>query len=139
MSAGRMLNNLLRVERRHFLKQVAAASFAAGVPTHSAIGQGMSEQGSATVGDRQVSLSDTLALYATGLRYEDLPEDVIRIAKRAILDTVGCAFGGYTGSPSKIAIKLAGDVNARQGATVLLSGIRTSPDLAEFANGVRHC
>ena len=70
------------------------------------------------------------------LRYEDLPEDVVRIAKRTILDTIGCAFGGYTAGPSKIAIKLASDVSSKQPATVLISGIKTSPDLAVFANGV---
>ena len=70
------------------------------------------------------------------LRYEDLPDDVIRIAKRTILDTFGCAFGGYTAGPSKIAMKLASDVNSKQAATVLLSGIKTSPELAVFANGV---
>ena len=41
------------------------------------------------------------------LRYEDLPPDVVRTAKRTLLDTVGCAIGGYTAEPSQIAIKLA--------------------------------
>jgi 2-methylcitrate dehydratase len=77
-----------------------------------------------------------LARYATNLKYEDLPEDIVRTAKRTILDTFGCAFGGYSAGPSRIAIKLASDVNAKRGATLLCSGIKTSPDLAAFANGV---
>ena len=81
-------------------------------------------------------MADALARYATDLRYEDLPEDIVRTAKRTILDTLGCAFGGYTAGPSQIAIKLASDVNAKRGATVLCNGIKTSPDLAAFANGV---
>jgi hypothetical protein len=44
--------------------------------------------------------------------------------------------GGYTAGPSKIAIKLASDVSSKPSATVLLSGVRTSPELAAFANGV---
>jgi 2-methylcitrate dehydratase len=84
----------------------------------------------------QISLAETLARYAAALKYGDLPEDVVHIAKRTILDTLGCAFGGYTAGPSKIAIKLASEVNSKQGATVLISGIKTSPDLAVFANGV---
>jgi 2-methylcitrate dehydratase len=83
-----------------------------------------------------VSLAETLARYAVGLRYEDLPQDVIRIAKRSILDTFGCAFGGYSAGPSQIAIKLAMDVRSTHAATVLFTGTRTSPDLAIFANGV---
>jgi 2-methylcitrate dehydratase len=115
------------IERRHFLRQVAAAGLAAGAPIVPALAQ---------TGQGQISLAETLARYATGLRYEDLPEDVIRIARRSILDTIGCAFGGYAAGPSKIAQKLAGDVSSRQPATVLFSGVKTSPDLAVFANGV---
>jgi 2-methylcitrate dehydratase len=115
------------IERRHFLKQVAAAGLAAGAPTLPAIAQ---------TGQSHSSLGETLARYATDLKYEDIPEDVIRIAKRTILDTIGCAFGGYTAGPSKIAIKLASDVSSRQPATVLISGVKTSPDLAVFADGV---
>ncbi len=89
-----------------------------------------------TVAGGQAPLAARLARYAIGLKYDDLPEDVIRLARRAILDTLGCAFAGYTAQPSRIAIKLAGEVSSRQGATVLLSGTRTSPDLAVFANGV---
>ena len=81
-------------------------------------------------------MAEALARYATDLGYEDLPEDIVRTAKRTILDTLGCAFGGYTAGPSQIAIKLASDVNAKRGATVLCNGIKTSPDLAAFANGV---
>ena len=113
--------------RRGFLKTVAAAGVAAGAPAWPAIAQ---EKAGGQV------LAETLARYAANLKYEDLPEDVVRLAKRTILDTIGCAFGGYDAGPSKIAIKLAGDVSAKQPATVLISGTRTSPDLAVFANGV---
>jgi 2-methylcitrate dehydratase len=122
------------IERRHFLRQLAGAGLVAGAPTLPAMAQ--TERSFPTVERGQVSLGETLARYASELRYEDLPEDVIRIAKRAILDTVGCAFGGYAAGPSKIAIKLASDVSSKQPATVLFSGIKTSPDLAVFANGV---
>jgi 2-methylcitrate dehydratase len=81
-------------------------------------------------------MADALARYATDIKYEDLPEDIVRTAKRTILDTLGCAFGGYTAGPSQIAIKLASGVNATRGATILCNGIKTSPDLAAFANGV---
>ena len=81
-------------------------------------------------------LAETLARYAAGLKYEDLPEDIVRLAKRTILDTIGCAFGGYDAGPSQIAIKLASEVSAKQPATVLIRGTKTSPDLSTFANGV---
>jgi len=121
MSAG------LAQSRRGFLTSVAAASLVAGAPAWPALAQ---EKGGGAV------LAETLARYAANLKYEDLPEDVVRLVRRTILDTIGCAFGGYDAGPSRIAIKLAGDVSAKQPATVLISGVRTSPDLATFANGV---
>jgi 2-methylcitrate dehydratase len=117
-------NGRYRIARRHFLKLVATAGLAAGAPAIPVFAE---EKG---------TLAETLARYAAGLRYEDLPEDIVRLTKRTILDTIGCTFGGYDSGPSKIAIKLAGDVTARQPATVLISGTKTSPDLATFANGV---
>jgi 2-methylcitrate dehydratase len=117
-------NAMYPIARRHFLKQVAAATLASGAP---AVRANAEEKG---------SLADTLARYAASLRYEDLPEDIVRLAKRTILDTIGCAFGGYPAGPSKISIKLAGEVTAKQPATVLISGTKTSADLAVFANGV---
>jgi 2-methylcitrate dehydratase len=123
-------NGSMRIERRHFMRQLAAAGLLARASTFPAIAQDMVGQRSSTDASSHVSVGVILA------RYEDLPDDVIRIAKRTLLDTFGCVFGGYTAGPSKIAIKLASDVRSKQGATVLLSGVRTSPELAAFANGV---
>ena len=120
--------------RRHFLKQIVAG-VAVGASGFPAIAQEKREPVTAP-GNIQTSLAETLARYAAGLKYEDLPDDVVRLARRTILDTIGCAFGGYTAGPSRIAIKLASAVSSKPGATVLLSGISTSPDLAVFANGV---
>ena len=76
---------------------------------------------------RRSSVAGTLADFAVRLRYEDLPPEVVRTAKRTILDTIGCAIGGYKAGPSQIAVKLAAAVSAKPGATVLCRGIRTSP------------
>jgi len=127
---------LPRMARRRFLGHVAAAALAAGGPAFPAIAQEKYAQKSSAAGQGQGSMADVLARYATDLKYEDLPEDIVRTAKRTILDTFGCAFGGYTAGPSQIAIKLATDVSAKRGATVLCNGAKTSPDLAAFANGV---
>jgi 2-methylcitrate dehydratase len=138
--AGRAAS-ALRIDRRRLLGQAAAAGFAAGVSALPAAAQETAAPRSPAVAGDQASserapLAERLARYATGLRYDDLPEDVIRLAKRAILDTIGCAFGGYAAQPSQIATRLAGDVSAKRGATILFSGTTTSPDLAVFANGV---
>ena len=97
-----------RIARRDVLKRMAAAGLAAGAPAFPAL----AEEG-AKASPASGTLAETLARYAADLKYEDLPEDVVRLAKRTILDTIGCAYGGYAAGPSKIAIKLAGDVSGQ--------------------------
>jgi 2-methylcitrate dehydratase len=82
------------------------------------------------------TLSTTIAEYATALKYEDIPPEVVRTAKRTVLDTIGCAIGGHDAGPARIAQKLAAGVTAQRPATVLCTGQKTSHDLAVFANGV---
>jgi 2-methylcitrate dehydratase len=82
------------------------------------------------------TIVEQLSAYATALRYEDLPPEVVQRAKLLIVDSVGCALGGYASAPAKIAREMAGMVTSTQPATVIGSGQRTSLDLATFANGV---
>ena len=74
--------------------------------------------------------------YALKLSYRDLPQEVIRRTKHIILDTVGCALGGAESPPAKIARAAASEITSAIPSTVLISGQKTSPDLAAFANGV---
>lgn len=41
------------------------------------------------------TLSRQIAKFAIGLKFEDLPENVVHEVKRYLYDSVGCAFGGY--------------------------------------------
>jgi len=82
------------------------------------------------------TLVDRLADFTVGLRYEDLPADVVRQSKRLFIDAVGCALGGLPSGPARIARELATTVRAEPGAALMGSGARSSPDLATFANGV---
>ncbi|HXF66927.1 MAG TPA: MmgE/PrpD family protein [Burkholderiales bacterium] len=76
------------------------------------------------------TLVEQLSAYGAGLRYGDLPPEVVRQAKRLIVDTVGCALGGHDAEPARIAREIAEDVTSARPATVLVSGRATSPDLA---------
>ena len=77
-----------------------------------------------------------LSDYALGLSYDDLPQEVIDRAKHIVVDTVGCALGAAQSPPAVIARLAASEVTSTVPATVLVSGQKTSPDLAAFANGV---
>ena len=82
------------------------------------------------------NLVHQLSRYTARLQYSDLPSDVVHQAKRLIVDTVGCALGGFWGEPARIARDLAGTVRSSEPASIVGSGERTSLDLATFANGV---
>src|SRR5437660_12507906 len=79
---------------------------------------------------------DRLTSYATSLRFEDLPPEVVHQAKRVLVDSMGCGIGAFTAEPSRIARELDSTVRGELEAPVLGTQIRTSPDLAAFANRV---
>jgi 2-methylcitrate dehydratase len=74
--------------------------------------------------------------FVCNLRYEDLTPEAIHESKRRLLDSLGCAIGGYTAEPSRIAREVAGAVRGDRTARVFGTLVRTTPDLAAFANGV---
>ena len=82
------------------------------------------------------TMAEMLSDYAVSLRYEDLPNDVVHLAKRMIIDTLGCALGGYHSEPARIAREVTSTVTSSPAGRVLGSSQLTSPDLATFANGV---
>jgi 2-methylcitrate dehydratase len=124
--------------RRRFLAQVAttgaAAGAAAALPAIAQNNLGARVTNKLIPG--QLPLSETFARYAFNLKYEDIPPEVARTAKRIILDTIGCAIGGHTAGPAQIAQKLAANVSAKQAATIMCTGQKTTPEMAVFANGV---
>ena len=83
------------------------------------------------------TIAEYVANYSANLHYRDLPADTVHLLKRMTIDTIGCAIGGYTSEPAKIARDLAGDVTGhRRPVTIIGSGLTSSPELATFANGV---
>jgi 2-methylcitrate dehydratase len=81
-----------------------------------------------------------LAEIAGGIRFDALPDDVVRHAKRLILDTLGCALGSFSAAPSEVVRKTIAQLGGTPEATVMVSGERTSCALATLANGtmIRH-
>jgi 2-methylcitrate dehydratase len=137
-----------REARRRFLKQIATTGVVAGAGAFPTWAQ-EKPQSSSPASPAPASppppvraaaggptIAETLARYATSLRYEDIPPDVVREAKRYLIDAIGCGLGGFSAEPSQIANRLAAGISAQRGATVMCSGMKTSPDLAVFANGV---
>lgn len=65
------------------------------------------------------TISQKMAEFAVGLRYEDLPENVVHEVKRYLYDSVGCAFGGYHTKDVNIIRDLYHEMGGRKEATVI--------------------
>ena len=81
------------------------------------------------------TLAHRFAEYATALRYEDLPADVVHEAKRRVIDSLGCALGAYDAEPCVVARDVAGAFSAARGAVLWGTRHVAPPDWAAFANG----
>lgn len=80
--------------------------------------------------------TEILSSYACRLSYEDLSPEVVHQVKRTVVDTLGCAIGGYLSEPAKIARRLANGVTSNIPSRILGTADHSSMDMAGFANGV---
>jgi 2-methylcitrate dehydratase len=78
---------------------------------------------------------EAIAAYAARVDYADLPAEVIERARHLVIDAVGCALGACDSPPVKVAMALAAEMQSSRPATIMVSGIRTTPDMAAFVNG----
>ena len=75
-----------------------------------------------------------LARYVTSLRYETLPPSAVHDAKRHLIDSLGCAMGGYRSEPATIARRVAPAFTGPGSARLLGEGRSTTQEAAAFAN-----
>jgi 2-methylcitrate dehydratase len=80
--------------------------------------------------------TEILSEYAWGLTYETLSSATVHQAKRTLVDTIGCAIGGFHAKPSEIARELALSVTCTLPSRIIGTSGTSSPELAGFANGV---
>src|SRR5437773_3061002 len=81
------------------------------------------------------TLAHQLANYSSSFRFEDLSKEVVHEVKRRVIDSLGCALGAWNEEPCAIARKVASDLSAKHGATVIGTNHKAPPDWAAFANG----
>jgi 2-methylcitrate dehydratase len=85
-------------------------------------------------------MSDTItaamARWAADLKYEHLSERAVHEARRYLLDSLGCAFGGYRQEDARIALHVIDEIGGTGPATVIGSGKKTDPVSASLANAL---
>ena len=103
-----------REARRRFLKQIATTGVIAGAGALPSLAQAQEKPASSSPSPGSTSaaasaahsnptsgptVAETLARYATSLRYEDIPPDLVREAKRFLIDW--SAAGSAASAPSR--------------------------------------
>lgn len=81
------------------------------------------------------TIVEELAALSEQIRYEALPQDVVHKTKMTILDTLGCALGGYASEPAKIMRGVVRRLGGTPAATILGTAERTSVLGATWVNG----
>ena len=82
-----------------------------------------------------MTIAERLARYAHSVSYQTLPPAVVHEVKRRILDSIGCGLAAWSAEPCRISRRLAEGVKVRDGATLWGTRLKTTADLAAFANG----
>ena len=84
----------------------------------------------------QPTLTAEMARWAASLEYRNLSPDAVYQAKRFLLDSVGCALGGYQQHDVRIILEVLDEVAARGPSTVIGTGRRIDPVSASLANAL---
>jgi 2-methylcitrate dehydratase len=82
------------------------------------------------------TITATMARWAADLKYEDLGEKAVTEARRYLLDSLGCAFGGFQQEDAEIALEVLNETAGSGPSTVLGSGKKMDPVSASLANAL---
>jgi len=80
--------------------------------------------------------AEALSRFASQLQYADLSKEVVDKAKQMVLDTLGCALGGYLSEPSRITRSVLRELGGKPESTIIGSGEKTCSPNAALANCV---
>ncbi len=82
------------------------------------------------------TLSRQMAKFAIGLKYSDLPENVVHEVKRYLYDSVGCAYGGYHTKDLNMIRDIYKDMAGKGEATVIGFGDKIPAVNATLVNSL---
>ncbi len=82
------------------------------------------------------TVSASMSRWAAALEYDQIGERAVHEAKRYLLDSLGCAFGGYRQEDALHALDVLDEVAGTGPATILGSGKKTDVVSASLANAL---
>lgn len=82
------------------------------------------------------SISRQIANFSLGLKYEDLPSEVVNEVKRFLYDSLGCAYGGLNTRDVDIVRNIYDEMGGLAEATIIGSGEKIPAFNATFLNSL---
>ena len=82
------------------------------------------------------TITAKMSRWAAGVTYQQLSKEAVYQAKRFLLDSIGCALGGYQQHDVKIALEVLDEIAGRGPATVIGTGKRIDAVSASLANAL---
>jgi 2-methylcitrate dehydratase len=82
------------------------------------------------------TIVESIGEYAARLKPEHLDSAVIDYAKRILLDSLACGFGGLDSEPASIVRQSISDLGGYPQATLMGKGLKANAQFAALANGV---
>lgn len=120
--------------RREFCKTLALASSVLESPVSIAK---QSVDDSHSNFPKAPGLTKYVAEFITNTKYEDIPEEVIELGKKTMLDAFGLAVAGSVSNPGKNIRKYIEKLGCSDGkASIIGTGIKTTHRFAALANGI---
>jgi len=89
-----------------------------------------------TAGTGEGTITARISRWAAALRYEQISQEAVHEAKRYLLDSLGCALGGFLQHDVKIALGVLGEHGGKGPATVIGTGAKTDPITASLLNAL---
>lgn len=82
------------------------------------------------------TITARMARWAAGLEFGHLSDEAVHQAKRFLLDSFGCALGGYLQPDVRIALEVIEEIGGQGNATVIGSGQKTDAVSASLLNAL---
>jgi len=96
----------------------------------------MSAASAAPGREAKQTVTATMSQWAADLRFEDLAPEAVYQAKRLLLDSMGCALGGYQQHDVAIALEVLNEIAGPGTATVIGTGLQVDAVSASLANAL---
>ena len=83
-----------------------------------------------------MTITAPISQFAAGLKFEDLSAEAVYQAKRFLLDSLGCALGGYQQHDVRLALAVLDEIAGRGPCTIIGTGQKVDPVSAALANAL---